>query len=462
MEHSYLLSKVTGLAVAVALAGAAVTAQATFDRLPQPPSDRDFLVHNDAKVDLGKVLFYDKILSGNRNMSCASCHHALAGLGDGLSLPIGEGGRGLGITRDTGTGKDAIHGRVPRNAPQFFNQGAFEFRETFWDGRVEVCPSEPSGFCSPAGDDLPSGLDNVLAVQAMFPITSLEEMAGQPGENPVADAAAVGNLAGPGGVWQRLTWRIRQNPEYVALFKAAYPGEVTNKTDITIVHVANAIAAYEDRMFRAINSPFDRFLRGERGAMSQDQTQGMQLFYGKAGCANCHSGAFQTDHQYHAICFPQIGPGKGDTVPGGTDSFGDLGREAVTGDPADRFKFRTSSLRNVALTGPWGHAGAYNSLEAVIRHKLNPVESMEAYDPSQAVLPSRPDLDRIDLVHHADPANRAAMAEFVDPPLLETPDLSDKEIALLIEFLHALTDPSSVDLRHTVPAKVPSGLPLWE
>ena len=462
IDHSSLSKRLTRLFAATAFASTSTlfAAGQQLD-LPPPSSDRDFPVHSDAQVNLGMLLFYDKILSGNMNMSCASCHHAVAATGDGLSLPVGEGGRGIGITRDTGKGKDAIHKRVPRNAPQFFNQGAREFKETFWDGRVEVCPNEPSGFCSPAGADLPKGLDNVLAVQAMFPVTSAEEMAGQPGENPVADAAAAGNLAGPGGVWAQLVQRVRNNPNYVKAFKEAYQC-VDGPCDITMVQIANAIAAYEARIGRADNSPFDRFLRGESGAMSAQQKAGMRLFYGKAGCADCHSGTFQTDHQYHSICFPQIGPGKGDRLPGGTDSFGDLGRERVTGDPADRLKFRTPQLRNVAWTGPWNHSGSHNGLEAVVRHHLDPAASLEDYDPNQAVLPSRPDLDRIDVVHHYDAGNRAAMFATLDP-LLENPvKLRDWEIARLIDFLHALTDPASLDLRDTVPAMVPSGLPLYD
>jgi cytochrome c peroxidase len=120
-------------------------------------------------VRLGKVLFYDKILSGNRNISCATCHHALTGTGDGLALPVGEGGKGLGVTRDTGSGSDAIHERVPRNAPHIFNLGAKEFTVMFHDGRVAVDNSLPSGFTSPAGEQLPLGLDNPLAVQGHVP-----------------------------------------------------------------------------------------------------------------------------------------------------------------------------------------------------------------------------------------------------------------------------------------------------
>ena len=139
---------------------------------PDPAEDEDFYPRDELKEALGRLLFHDKILSGNLNISCATCHHTLADTGDGLSLSVGEGAQGLGVTRNTGTGGNAVHERVPRNAPHVFNLGAMEFTRMFADGRVAVDPSQPSGFMSPAGDDLPVGLENVLAAQAMFPVTS--------------------------------------------------------------------------------------------------------------------------------------------------------------------------------------------------------------------------------------------------------------------------------------------------
>jgi cytochrome c peroxidase len=426
--------------------------------LPEPVTDADFHPRDEKKEALGRLLFYDKILSGNRNISCATCHHALADMGDGLSLPIGEGARGLGITRNTGEGADTVHERVPRNAPHVFNLGALEFTRMFHDGRVEVDPSHPSGFQTPAGDDLPLGLDNVLAAQAMFPVTSATEMAGQASENRIAQAAAAGNLAGPRGVWELLANRLRAIPEYVDLFIEAFD-DIDEAGDITYVHAANAIAAFEAAAFRADDSPFDRFLRGDPGALSLSQIRGMFVYYVVADCAHCHSGPFQTDQTFRAIAMPQIGPGKGDNLPGYNDGHDDFGRERVTGDGSDRFRFRVPSLRNVALTGPWGHDGAYNSLEAIVRHHLDAVESLNSYDPSQCIMPSRADLDAIDFIVQDDPARRAAIAAACElPPSM----LSDQQIKALIDFLHALTDPHSIDLRTTFPMTVPSGLPIYE
>ena len=422
--------------------------------LPKAVKNTDFYDNgrpDPLEVELGKLLFHDKILSGNRNISCATCHHALTDTGDGLSLPVGEGGRGLGVTRTTGSKGNAIHERVPRNAPHVFNLGAKQFKKMFDDGRVQVDSSEPSGFRSPAGRDLPRGLDNVLAAQAMFPVTSPTEMAGQDGENNVARAAVAGDVV---EVWRLLGARLRRIGGYVDLFVAVYD-DVETAADITYVHAANAIATFEAFAWRADGSPFDRYLRGEKGAMSAKAKQGMKLFYGKAGCSDCHSGKFQTDQRFHAIAMPQIGPGKGNGA-GGREDFG---RENVTLRESDRYKFRTPTLRNVALTGPWGHAGAYDTLRAMVDHNIDPVNSLHQYDPSQAVMPSRPDLDELDFQVLND---SAAMTAIGDACELESVALSENQIGLLMDFLHALTDPSSVDLRVDVPSSVPSGLTLAE
>jgi cytochrome c peroxidase len=442
--------------IATLLTGSLFSQTVFAHRLPDAVTDGDYFnkgMPNMAKVMLGKVLFFDKILSGNQNTSCATCHHALTDTGDGLSLPVGEGGRGLGVTRDTGSGADAVVERVPRNAPPVFNLGAESFTLMFHDGRVAADASQPSGFSSPAGDNLPAGLDNALAVQAMFPVTSATEMAGQAGENSIADAGAIGDLTGPAGVWAQLADRLRANSEYVTMFNMAYG---IDASEITMVHAANAIAAFEAEAWRADNSPFDRYLRGDEKALSKSAKKGMKLFYGKAGCSACHSGKFQTDNDFHAIAMPQIGAGKGHDI----DGHGDFGREAVTGAAEDRYRFRTPSLRNVVLTGPWGHDGAYNSLKAVVMHHLDPVNSIMSYDcENEPVLPSRADLDALDCIVQDD-ANR--VAEIADANELPAIQLKRKEIHYLIDFLNALTDLSSIDLRDDVPKSVPSGLTLAE
>lgn len=426
-----------------------------------PTPDYDFPTPAAEKVELGRVLMFDKILSGNMNISCGTCHHSLTATGDGLSLPVGEGGKGLGVTRNVNAGTpDEIVERVPRNAPPVFNLGDESFHTLFHDGRVSTVGGEgfPSGCKTPAGSNLPDNLENVLACQAMFPVTSATEMAGQAGENSIANAAAAGNLAGPGGVWAQLAERLQAIPAYVDMFQAAFPGDVVSASDITYAHAANAISAFEGVAWRADNSPFDRYLRGDKKAMSENAQAGMELFYegddnGHA-CAECHSGLYQTDQQFHAIAMPQIGSGRG-SGPDGTEDFG---RQQVTGDEGDILKFRTPSLRNVALTAPYGHSGAYNSLRAVVEHHMNTVDSLINYE-RQAVLPSHPTLDA---ENYAAMDNPDAVARMAAANELAPFSYSAEDIDRIIDFLNALTDPASTDLRsdQDVVNGVPSGLPL--
>ncbi|MDH5515527.1 MAG: cytochrome-c peroxidase [Gammaproteobacteria bacterium] len=424
-----------------------------------PAPDYDFRTPSAEKVELGRVLMFDKILSGNENISCGTCHHSLTDTGDGLSLPVGEGGKGLGVTRDTNEGTaDEIHERVPRNAPPVFNLGDNAFHTLFHDGRVTVNPAFPSNCETPAGHNLPDTLENVLACQAMFPVTSFTEMRGQAGENDIADAT---QLHGPGGVWDLLAQRLQGIPEYVDLFKAAFPSgpnKVNNASDITYAHAANAISAFEGVAWRADNSPFDQYLRGDKNAMSENVRKGMELFYegdsnGHA-CSECHSGLYQTDLSFHAIAMPQIGAGRG-SGPLGTEDFG---REMATGNPNDILKFRTPTLRNVALTGPWGHGGAYNTLRAVVEHHLDPVYSLNNYD-RQAILPKNDALDPDNYAAMDDPD---AVYRIEQANELELFTYTEEEVDRIIDFLHALTDTASLDLRsdQDVVNGVPSALPL--
>lgn len=334
-----------------------------------------------------------------------------------------------------------------------FNLGHREFVRLFWDGRVQVDGRFPQGFATPAGEDLPFGFEHALDALSIFAETDRQEMLGEPGTNEVADAAAIHPQI---GVWDALVSRLRAIPEYVELFTAAFP-EIDDPTNITIVHVGTAIGAFQAAAFRSDDSAFDRYLRGDETAMSVKAVRGARLFYGRAECSTCHRGVFQTDHDFHAIGMPQIGPGFGE----GPSGHEDFGREGFTGDPADRYRFRTPSLRNVVLTGPWGHNGAFNSLRAVVMHHLDPVGSLMSYDASQIVMPTRPDLDADDLLAFEDPAVLAAIADAIE---IEPPSrpLPERDVSDILEFLNALTDLSAGDLRKTVPDRVPSGLPLAE
>ena len=476
-----------------------VAGYTTVDNRPRPAGLPEQVVDADyyddgapplEKVELGRLLFFDKLLSGNRNIACATCHHPELATADGLALGLGEGPSGLGPKRKAGrTEATAVHERIPRNSPAVFNLGAKEFTRMFHDGRVETDPNGyyEGGFISPAKWKLPKGLESVLAVQAMFPVASPAEMAGQKGENKIADAVSLNNAAGPGGVWELLAKRLQAVPEYVERFKAAFPNRVREAGDVTYVLAANAIAAFETEAFRSDDSPFDAYVRGDDNALNTEEQRGMQLFYGKANCVSCHGGKFQTDHEFRAIAMPQVGPGKGDggdadywRASGERAFLEDLGRGRVTVRPEDNFKFRTPSLRNVTLTGPWGHDGAYDTLEKIVRHHLDPVASLERYPIEQLQLPK---LRRIleltasgsRLRHEWLPDRRVEGFLMRDTWVQQHPelrarigranelgriDLSDGEVGDLIAFLGSLTDPSSSNLTSIVPSRVPSGLPV--
>lgn len=460
--------------------------------LPAPVTDMDYYQNGapaTAKVELGRLLFFDKILSGNKNIACATCHHPTLATGDGISLGFGEGASGLGTERQAGiTIEKAIHERVPRNTPALFNLGAKEFTRMFHDGRVEVDSMGyyEGGFITPVKWKLPPGLDNVLAAQAMFPVTSPTEMAGQKGENPIADAISLNNAAGPQGAWSLIAARLQEIPEYVDHFRTAFPEEVNTSEDISMVLAANAIAAFEAVAFRADNSAFDQYLRKEQ-SLSPDAKKGMEIFYGKAQCASCHNGKFQTDHNFYAIGMPQIGPGKSDGSDAtywretGQKAFvEDFGRGSVTVRQEDRFKFRTPSLRNVALTGPWGHAGAYTSLEDVVRHHLDPERAVVAYQMDPYTLPklgtaAETFSDGPQLKHRIISKNRLEgflkrdfwvqgnqdlLQKIATANELNPVDLTDREVDYVLEFLESLTDSSHIGSHFLIPERVPSDLPV--
>ncbi|APE43558.1 hypothetical protein BOO69_09150 [Sulfitobacter alexandrii] len=415
------------------------------DPLPPPVTDADFPAFPMAQVLLGRDLFFDPVLSGNRNIACATCHHPTLGTGDGMSLSIGEGGLGLGIRRREDEA-NRPHARIPRNAPALFNIGAREFTVMFHDGRVERDPSAMFGIRMPEGRTLEKPVASVLAAQALLPILSADEMSGQPDENDVAGAVAAGRIHGTDGAWARLTARIAAIPAYRSRF-----AEI-GVPELHITDIGQALAAFITQEFRATESPFDRYLR-DGTPLTPGQTAGMALFYGKARCAECHSGPFQTDHGFHAIGIPQFGPGKN------TDSayarYADLGRGAVTGVAADHYRFRTPSLRNVALTAPYGHNGAFARLEDILRHHLDALAGLTGYDRSAAILPGAARDDDFAALDDTEEMIRIAAAIEI-----EDVTLTDPEIAALLSFLDALTDDRPPESALGAPLRVPSGLPM--
>ncbi len=410
--------------------------------LPQPVNDADFHTFPAELVLLGRDLFFDPILSGNKNIACATCHHPTLGTSDAMSLSFGEGGIGLGEDRQVDT-KNAPKARIPRNAPALFNLGAREFSVMFHDGRTAKDRHAMFGIRMPDGRTLERPMPSALAAQNILPILSPDEMAGHPGENPIADAVAEERILGPNGAWDLLAKRVDGISEYRNRFAAL------GTTKVHITDIGTALSAFIGSEFRATDSPFDRFLNGEQ-SMSAAQLDGMDIFYGKGRCSTCHTGAFQTDHDFHAIGLPQLGPGK-DTHA----AYADTGHGMVTGVADDMYRFRTPTLRNVSQTGPYGHNGAYADLEDVVRHHLNPVQGLASYDRSKPVLSDDMAAQDWDAMDDFEEVMRIAEAIEISDVALE-----QVEIDKIMAFLGALTDEGAGKSGLGVPISVPSGLPL--
>lgn len=414
----------------------------------QPITAEDFIAFDADQARLGQLLFYDKILSGNRNISCGTCHHHDLGGSDGLSLGIGEGGTGLGPRRTPGDGPDRIAKRIPRNAPALWNLGHKDVRVLFHDGRLEISNIYGNGFDSPAEEWLPPGLQSMLAAQALFPMTAQFEMAGNTGENEVIGAVTDRIDLG----WPILAKRVRTIPEYGQMFVDAFD-HIDRSEDVTIVEIGNALAAFIGTEWANYDSPYDAFLT-DGTPLPDTAERGRQLFFGEARCAQCHNGPLLSDQDFHAMALPAFGPGRTrqwDPIPR------DVGRMGATDDLEDAYRFRTPPLRNVALTGPYGHNGAYTQLRDMVRHMADPVTMRTEWTPALAALPQVPWLQTIDFVIQSDQLEMARHAATLD---VKPVSLSDAQVDDIVAFLESLTGVSALDLPLGRPATVPSGLPV--
>ncbi len=422
------------------------TAPVWAGELPQPVTDADYAPIRLEEAKLGQLLFYDPILSGNKEVACATCHHPAFGTGDGVSLSLGDGGIGLGPDRVVDPDNHPEQ-RIPRNAQALFNLGAYEFTVLFHDGRIEVDPDRPGGLRTPLDADMVAGFETLLSAQSMFPVLSPDEMAGHYAENEIAAAVRKGDLTGEGGAWDLIAQRVSDIPEYADAFRAAYPA-ITAPDQITFADVSNALATFIEHEWRSDTSPFDAYLRTQT-PLPPLAMDGLTLFYGDAGCSTCHAGPFQTDHSFHAMGDVQIGPGKARRFE---THARDVGRFGVTGDLADLYAFRTPSLRNVAMTGPYGHAGAFADLETYVAAHANGT-GLSAYDLANAVLPKTP-FDDLRIMQ--DDIERTAISD----ARVTMPQLSDDDVVRLVAFLNALTDPVAQTGRLGIPVAVPSGLDI--
>ena len=381
---------------------------------------------------LGQALAFDKILSGNRDISCMTCHLANTGTVDQRSVSIGQGAAGLGTDRVHPAG-----GFVHRNAPPLFNLHAMG--PLTWDGRVFVdgqgVVRGPNGLLASQRAVFEFG---TLSAIPMFPVLSRQEMRGESGNELAVIPDNEHQKA-----WRFLMKRLGAIPEYRAMFEAAYPGRSFD--NMSFAHAGNAMGGWMAAVFAFNNTPWDRFLAGNDDALTEVQLRGARAFLGTAKCAQCHNGPALSDQKFHNVAVAQVGPGFGD----GPDGRDDFGRMRKTGNAAHRYQFRTPPLRNVELTAPYGHDGAIVDLRSWVDHYTQSATKLRTYDPGQL----EPLLQNT-LLATAEQILLTRDARLNNLPL--TPQTVDE----ITEFLKALTDPAARDLRAVVPARVPSGLSI--
>lgn len=456
--------------LAVSLAGVATVAWASSDHALRdlakakgltgdPLEGRTFDSIETPKAQLGKMLFFSRNLSGRRDTACASCHHPRLGGGDALALSIGHNAEEpdlLGPGRVVKTSRLNKEGvvRVPRNASTTFNIGLYK-DVLFFDGRVEHVDGGINTPRSQVGKPDPTALENLVQTQALFPVASVHEMAGDAYE-PVDGLDGI-----YGDIEKRFRYLVNADNEtknvqdkpskWVKFFRSAFnePDQPIDEL-VNYTRIAQALASYQESQI-FIDSPWQRYLSGKSDELKTDAKRGAELFFksvkeGGANCIACHTGDRFTDEKFHVIAMPQIGRGKNvHTKRSKTD---DLGRYMSSLKQVDMHAFRTPTLLNVADTGPWGHAGAYDDLADVIRHHADPVNAVKAYtydgpeNQIEIADLSKNALNAVDSFNRAWPDGTYPMHGV---------DLSDADVAALVAFLEALTDPCVRDAKCLAP-----------
>jgi len=422
-----------------------------------PTAGRTLPDINDPKAHLGKKLFFSKGLGGDNDSACVTCHHPSLGGGDDLSLSIGVGAEtpdllGPGRFHDTAAAGYEGDPPVPRNAPTTFNIALWD-QALFHDGRVESLGKtagangdDGSGIRTPDsafGVADPNAGATLTAAQSRFPITSPEEMRGFVFQ------------AGNTNAQLRTALEVKLTASgWGSHFATAYGDDA-----VTHQRIAEAIGEYE-RSQVFIDSPWKAYVEGNNAAISESAKRGATMFFssiedGGANCTSCHSGDFFTDEQYHVLATPQIGRGKGND--NGTLSNDDFGRFRESNVAADMYRFRTPALLNVEVTGPWGHAGAYTTLENMVRHMLNPADAIANYDFSQ--LDAAQNLKVSNMLTNTQfaldqlEANRTNNVSGVH----QIVEFTEDDVNDLVEFLKALTDPCVKD-RSCLAPWIPHGM----
>jgi cytochrome c peroxidase len=429
----------------------------------------------DSKLaNLGRLLWFDKIHSLHHDNTCGGCHSPTNGFGDSQGIAIG-------VQNNNVVGPGRTGPRNQRRSPLVINAALYP--ALMWNGRFRAPTEDPfdnsQGFLFPPPESLARFPPNdprvvhLLQAQAHLPPTELIEVAGFSGTagtlgprfdqfddgmgEPVPAADGSGFRNDP--IRARALQLINGVPDYRRRFGEIFPS-VASGADIDFFMFGQAIAEFEFTLVFA-NAPIDRFARGDRAAMSAEEKRGALLFFGKAGCVRCHAVAGRanemfSDFQNHVVGVPQIAPrfgvGRSNVIFDGPDEDEDFGAEQVSGDAAERYKFRTAPLRNLALSPAYFHNGAFTSLDDAMRHHLNVYESARQYDAKSAGIdrdlrdrlgPIEPVLSRLD-------------------PLLQTPtDLTPPELADLARFVRdSLLDPRATrpNLCRLIPRTVPSGM----
>ena len=389
-------------------------------------------------ADIGRMLWFDPIQGLNDDNTCGGCHSPTNGFGDTQPIAIGIDNNGV-----VGPGRTGP--RNQRRTPMMLNTPFYP--TLMWNSRFRARSGDPfdngQGFFFPDPEGLSlSHQPHLLTAQAFIPPTERVEVAGFtfPGSND--------------DIRNEVVRRLNATANYRQLFTRVFP-DVNAGGPITFDHFASAIAEFEFTQVYT-DAPIDRYARGIRDALTLRQKQGAVLFFGRAGCVQCHavsgpSNEMFSDFREHVAGIPQVAPSLGNVTFDGPAADEDFGLEQVTGNPADRYAFRTSPLRNVALQPAFMHNGAFVRLEDAIRYHLDAAGHAGTY---------APDLLAPDLRIRLGPI--APVLERLDPRLRVPVVLSDSELGALVDFVRdGLLDPAARPqrLRRLIPEKLPSGRP---
>jgi cytochrome c peroxidase len=388
-------------------------------------------------ADVGRLVFFDPVTGLNGDNSCSGCHSPTAGFGD--TQPIA-----IGIDNNNIVGPGRTGPRNQRRSPMIIN-AAF-LPTLMWNSRFRALSNDPfenhGGFSFPEPEGLSlSHMDHLLGAQAHIPFTERVEMAGFAFEGD--------NNAIRAEVLRRLNAIHLYRVRFGQIFDDVRAGG-----PITFAHIGAAIAEFTFSLTFA-DAPIDRFARGDHRALSVAQQRGAALFFGRAGCVQCHAVAgaaneMFSDFREHVLAVPQIAPSVGNVTFHGPGSDEDFGLGEFTGNADDRYAFRTSPLRNVGLQPRFMHNGAFDRLEDAIRHHLDVRASLANFTGTR--LPA-------DLQIRRGPIEPALAR--LDPRVATPLVLTDDEFAWLVEFVRmGLLDERAQPhrLRHLVPGSLPSGL----